>query len=214
MFMWPIGFAAAAVNIGLLAREGWPAWLIRSTMFWANAAIVSGIAMVLLVFVYSVASPRDFFGHLDPIGAEAGFAHVADRAKAEMHKIGATWIATTDYRTYAMMRWYFRGRVPVVQINERSRFQGFTDPGMQEIRGHTGLYVGREPDNRLPIWNLTTAKLQQVEEVKRTWRGVVMDTYSLEKLTGWTPELNPPADSPFFRWRVLAGDVVDGNPAA
>ena len=214
MFMWPIGFAAAAVNIGLLAREGWPAWMIRSTMFWANAAIVSGIAMVLLVFVYSVASPRDFFGHLDPIGAEAGFEHVADRAQAEMHKIGATWIATTDYRTYAMMRWYFRGRVPVIQINERGRFQGFADPGMQEIRGHTGLYVGREPDNRLPIWNLTTAKLQQVEEVKRTWRGVVMDTYSLEKLTGWTPELNPPANSPFFRWRVLAGDVGDGNPAA
>src|SRR6185437_13969775 len=136
------------------------------------------------------------------------------RAQAEMHKIGATWIATTDYRTYAMMRWYFRGRVPVIQINERSRFQGFTDPGMHEIRGHTGLYVAREPDNRLPIWNLTTAKLQQVEEVKRTWRGVVMDTYSLEKLTGWTPELNPPANSPFFRWRLLAGDVRSGNPAA
>jgi len=39
------------------------------------------------------------------------------------------------------------------------------------------------------------------------WRGVVMDTYSLEKLDGWTPELNPPADSPLFLWRLLAGDV-------
>jgi 4-amino-4-deoxy-L-arabinose transferase-like glycosyltransferase len=214
MFMWPIGFAAAAVNIGLMGREGWPAWLIKSTIFWAKAAIVSGIAVVLLVFVYSVACPWDFFGHLDPIGAEAGFEHVADRAQAEMQKIGATWIATTDYRTYAMMRWYFRGRVPVIQINERSRFQGFADPGMHEIAGHTGLYVGREPDNRPPIWNLTTARLQQVEEVKRTWRGVVMDTYSLEKLTGWTPELNPPAGSPFFRWPMLAGDVRSGNPVA
>ena len=34
-----------------------------------------------------------------------------------------------------------------------------------------------------------------------------MDTYALEKLTGWTPELSPPPDSPLFRWRVLAGDV-------
>jgi hypothetical protein len=32
-----------------------------------------------------------------------------------------------------------------------------------------------------------------------------MDTYALEKLTGWTPELAPPPDSPLFRWRVLAG---------
>ncbi len=72
---------------------------------------------------------------------------VADRAQAELQKTGATWIATTDYRTYAMLRWYFNGRVPVIQINERGRFMGFRDPGMDLIRGHTGLYVGREPDD-------------------------------------------------------------------
>ena len=32
-----------------------------------------------------------------------------------------------------------------------------------------------------------------------------MDTYALEKLTGWTPDLAPPPDSPLFKWRVLAG---------
>jgi hypothetical protein len=34
-----------------------------------------------------------------------------------------------------------------------------------------------------------------------------MDTYALEKLTNWTPELSPPPDSPLYRWRVLAGDA-------
>jgi len=34
-----------------------------------------------------------------------------------------------------------------------------------------------------------------------------MDTYALEKLSGWTPELSPPEQSPLYRWRVLAGDV-------
>jgi hypothetical protein len=33
-----------------------------------------------------------------------------------------------------------------------------------------------------------------------------MDTYALEKLTGWTPELSPPPDSPLYRARPLAGD--------
>jgi hypothetical protein len=33
---------------------------------------------------------------------------------------------------------------------------------------------------------------------------MVMDSYALEKLTNWTPELSPPPDSPLFRWRVLA----------
>ena len=45
-----------------------------------------------------------------------------------------------------------------------------------------------------------------LERVDRSWRGTVMDTYALEKLTGWTPELSPPPDTPLYRWRVLAGD--------
>ena len=110
-----------------------------------------------------------------------------DRAQAELQKTGATWIATTDYRTYAMLRWYFNGRVPVIQINERGRFIGFRDPGMNMIKDHTGLYVAREPDEANPVWASTTAISEPLERVERRWRGVVMDTYALEKLTGWTP---------------------------
>jgi hypothetical protein len=95
----------------------------------------------------------------------------------------------------------------VIQINERGRFQGFRDPGIERITGHAGLYVGREPDQQSPIWSSTTAVREPLERVKRSWRGIVMDTYALEKLTDWTPELSPPPDSPLFRWRVLAGDV-------
>ena len=206
MFIWPAGFAATAINIAMLPREGRPAWMIRSTISWANAAIVSGIAMVVVVFLYYVVSPWNFIGKTDPIGGEAGYEQLAHRAQAQLEKIGATWIATTDYRTYAMLRWYFNGRVPVIQTNERGRFLGFRDPGMASIRGHTGLYVGREPDNANPLWIPTTAIRQPLERVDRSWRGTVMDTYALEKLTGWTPELSPPPDTPLYRWRVLAGD--------
>jgi Dolichyl-phosphate-mannose-protein mannosyltransferase len=207
MFIWPAGFAAAAINIAMLPREGFPAWMIRSTISWANTAVVSGIAVVVAVFLYYVVTPWNFIGKTDPIGGEAGYEQVADRAQAELQKIGGTWIATTDYRTYAMLRWYFNGRVPVIQINERGRFLGFRDPGMAAIRGHAGLYVGREPDNANPLWIPTTAIRQPLGRVDRSWRGIVMDTYALEKLTGWTPELSPPPDSPLYRWRVLAGDV-------
>ena len=207
MFMWPIGFAAAAINVAMLPREGRPAWMIKSTTSWAVAAIASGIVMVVLIFLYYVVSPWNFIGKTDPIGGEAGYEQVVDRAQAELQKIGATWIATTDYRTYAMLRWYFRDRVPVIQINERGRFLGFRDPGMSLIRDHTGLYVGREPDNASPLWASTTAIREPLERVDRSWRGIVMDTYALEKLTGWTPELSPAPDSPLYRWRLLAGTV-------
>ncbi|MGJ5182097.1 glycosyltransferase family 39 protein [Bradyrhizobium oligotrophicum] len=206
MFMWPIGFAAVAINIVELTREGAPAWLIRSTIRWARVAVVTGIAMVVLVFLYYVAAPWNFIGRTDPIGAEAGYQQVAARVEQELQTTGATWIATSDYRTYAMMRWFFRGRVPVVQINERARFMGFRDPGMNLIAGHAGLYVVREPDNAARLWAGTTAQLEPRGSVQRSWRGTVMDSYALSTLKGWTPELSPPPDSPLYQWRWLAGD--------
>jgi len=207
MFLWPTGFAATAINIARMPYEGRSARIIESTIAWAKAAVVSGIAFVVIVFLYYVVAPWNLIGRNDPVGGEAGYERLVERAEAELQKTGATWIATTDYRTYAMLRWYFNGRVPVVQINERGRFQGFRDPGIKEIAGHTGLYVAREPDQVSPIWSATTAKREPLERVDRSWRGIVMDTYALEKLTGWTPELSPPPDSPLFRWRVLAGDI-------
>jgi hypothetical protein len=207
MFLWPAGFAAIAINTAMLPRENWSASMIRSTNAWANIGIVTGIAYVVLVFIYYTIVPWNLIGRMDPIGGEAGYQEVADRAEAELQKTGATWIATTDYRTYAMMRWYFKDRAPVIQINERGRFMGFRDPGMDRIRGHAGVYVVREPDRDNPIWDVTSAVREPLEQVDRVWRGRVMDTYVLQKVTGWTPELSPPPDAPLFRWRVLAGDV-------
>jgi hypothetical protein len=210
MFLWPAGFAAAAINIAMLPREGFPAWMVRSTIRWAKVAVGSGIVFVVMVFLYYVAAPWNFIGGADPIGGEAGYEQVVDRARAELQNTGASWIATTDYRTYAMLRWFFGDRVPVIQINERNRYLGFRDPGISLIDGHTGLYVGREPENNSPAWASTTAVREPLERVDRIWRGIVMDTYSLEKLTGWTPELLPAPDSPLYRARTLASDV--GKP--
>ena len=206
MFMWPVGFAAAAVNLAAMTKEGWSARMLKSSLFWANTAVVSGIAFVVIVFLYYVAAPWNFLGKIDPIGAEAGYEQVAARAQAALDETGATWIATTDYRTYAMMRWLFRGRVPVIEINERGRFQDFRDPGMNMIKGHAGLYIGRQPDDHSPLWASIPATREPIAEVERRWRGVLIDTYTLDKLTGWTPELSPPKDSPLFQWRVLAGE--------
>jgi 4-amino-4-deoxy-L-arabinose transferase-like glycosyltransferase len=213
MFIWPVGFAAAAINIAMLRREGWPVWMVQSTIRWARIAIASGIAFVVAVFLYYVIAPWNFIGRADPIGGEAGYQQVVERAQVQLQQTGATWIATTDYRTYAMLRWFFKDSLPVIQINERGRFEGFRDPGMNAIRGRAGLYVGREPDHAGPIWQSIAAIRQPLERVDRSWRGIVMDTYALEKLTGWTPELSPQKDSPLYRPRTLAGEpeVLRGN---
>ena len=206
MFMWPVGFAATAVNLATMTKEDWSARMLRSSLFWARTAIISGLAFVVIVFLYYVAAPWNLLGRIDPIGAEAGYEQVAARAQAALDETGATWIATTDYRTYAMMRWLFRGRVPVIELNERGRFQDFADPGIDRIKGHAGIYVGRKPDDSSSLWENIPAKREPLGEVDRSWRGVRSDTYAIEKLTGWTPELSPPKDSPLFQWKVLAGE--------
>ncbi len=204
MFLWPAGFAAVAINVTRMPFEGWSAGLVKSTVYWARTAISTGIAFVLCVFLYYMFAPWNLIGRTDPIGTEAGYELVAAHTLAQVQATGATWVATTDYRTYAMLRWMLRGRVPVIEINERGRFQGFADPGMDKIPDHVGIYVGREPENNLPLWSETSAVRQPLERVTRSWRGMVMDTYALEKISGWTPDLSPPPDTTFFRWRVLA----------
>jgi hypothetical protein len=220
-FIWPFGFAAAAINLSMLRQEGWRPSFVAMSLRWANIAIVSGIAFVVTVCFYYLAMPFNFIGRTDPVGGEAGYEPVISRTEVELQKTGATWIATSDYRTYAMLRWFFNNRVPVVQINERGRYQGFRAPDMSRIDGHVGLYVGLKPfDNpSVPPWPSISAKRQPLETVDRVWRGIVMDSYAIEKFTGWTPELSPPPDSPLFDWRWLAGNFerlmrVAGRPDA
>jgi hypothetical protein len=209
-FIWPFGFAAAAINLAMLRKEGWSAAFIAMSFRWAKIAIVSGIAFVVAVFFYYLAAPFNLIGRTDPVGGEAGYEPVIERTEAELQKTGATWIATTDYRTYAMLRWFFNDRVPVVQINERGRYQGFREPDMSLIAGHVGLYVAPQPYDSpgYPLWSVIPARREPLETVDRVWRGIVMDTYAIEKFTDWTPELSPPPESPLFRWRVLAGEIV------
>lgn len=200
MFLWPAGFAAVAINWVRLREERWSPRVLRSTGGWIVAAIVTGIPVVVLVFLYSVASPWNLIGRNDPIGGEAGYEAVAAQVEADMALTGATWIATMDYRTYAMLRWTLRDRVPVVQINQRSRFIGFRDPGLAVRRGDKGLYVARAGDADNPDWSFTTATLQPVGRVDRIWRGTLMDSYETRTITGWMPQLDPPPASPLYRW--------------
>ena len=203
MFLWPAGFAAVAINWVRMRREAWSPGYVKATGAWIVVAIGSGLTLTVLIFLYYVVSPYNWIGRADPVGGEANFEVVAAQARADLATTGATWIATTDYRTYAMLRWYLKDAVPIVQVNQRARFIGFRDPGMDRIRGQTGLYVQRNPGDP-EVWAETKAKFTDVSRVDRKWRGVTMDSYTLKTLTGWTPPLDPPPASPLYRWPDLA----------
>jgi hypothetical protein len=172
-----------------------------------EVAVISGIAFVVGVFFYYVAAPWNLIGKTDPVGGEAGYEQVAARAREQLRATGATWIATSDYRTYAMLRWHFNGQVPVIQINERGRFQGFGDPGMKAIKDHPGLYVAREPDHRTAAVGSHHRESGQAAGAgrARACAGLVYGYLRAGKIDGWTLGAVAPPDSPLFRWRVLAG---------
>ena len=208
-FIWPFAFAATAINLSMLSKEGWSASFVAMSFRWARISIVTGVPFVVAVILYYLVAPFNLIGRTDPVGGEAGFEPVIARAEAELQKTGATWIATTDYRTCAMLRWFLKDRVPVVQINERGRYQGFRAPDMNLIAGHLGLYAAPQPYDSpaYEVWASVPAKREPLETVNRIWRGIVMDTYAIQTFSGWTPVLTPPKDSPLFDWRWLAGDI-------
>ena len=175
MFIWPFGFAAAAINLRDAAARrlaGHRSSDRRSSgRGWRSSPASSSSSPCLF---YYVAHPSNFIGRTDPVGGEAGYRAVVRRAEVELQKTGATWIATTDYRTYAMLRWFFRRPRAggpdqrARAVSRLSRARHGLDPG------HTGLYVGREPDNdpANPLWASTTAIREPLERVDRVWRGM------------------------------------------
>ena len=205
MFVWPPGFAAVAINLTMLVREKRPAWMIKSTLMWITSAIVSGIAIVVLAFLYELVCPwnltRQDRSHRGGSGLRRCGQRHARRDEPGRRHLGRD-VGLPDLCHVALVP---AGEdTPVIQINERARFIGFRDPGIARMRGHPALYVARASDGAAAIFAGTTAVLTPLTEIERRWRGTTMGRYSLQELTGWTPDLNPPPGSRFYAWPNLA----------
>jgi 4-amino-4-deoxy-L-arabinose transferase-like glycosyltransferase len=190
LFVWPFGFACVAINMKLWRQEAPGSSLARIAPLIAATTVFTGIGSVVLVMIYYVGANANYLANNDPIGKEAGFAQVVEAANDELKKVGATWFATTDYRIYSMLRWHLKDRIPVVQVNERSRYIGFGT--RDEDIGPAGLYVAAKNEIRSEGWGNTTAILEPVGQAELTWRGTRYDTYLMQKLTNWRPVLSAP----------------------
>jgi 4-amino-4-deoxy-L-arabinose transferase-like glycosyltransferase len=196
--IWPFGFACVAINMKLWRQEAPGSSMARMAPSFAVAAVLTGIGFVVLAMIYYTGANANYLGKNDPIGKEAGFAQVVEAANGALKKAGATWFATTDYRIYSMLRWHLRDRIPVVQINERSRYIGFGTRDA-DIAGPAGLYVAPKDQTMSEDWGSTTALLEPVGQADLTWRGVRYDTYLMQKLTNWRPVLSPPPGAPLYK---------------
>jgi len=196
LFIWPMGFACAAISVATSKGSPMSLWA-RTGPLLMVIAIASGVVFVATAQAYYIWGTANYLRTNDPIGKEAGFSNVAAATDAARNAIGAGWIATTDYRLYAMLKWHFRNdALSVVQVNERRRYVGFAEPTLD---GSIGLYVASEGDPDAAIMAKTSAVLQPAGGIELTWRRVSYDRYRFQKLTNWTPVLSPPPNDPFER---------------
>jgi 4-amino-4-deoxy-L-arabinose transferase-like glycosyltransferase len=195
LLAWPFGFAAAAINLHQWPRERPQSRLARSAPAVMGVALIGGIATVATVTLYYLASGRNIAGLDDPYGKEAGFADVVRDATRDLERSGATWFATTDYRIYSQLRWHLRDRIPVVQVNERNRFLDFQRDSRLRI-DQPGLYI--YANAKPALWSATSAAFTPLGHIDLIWRGVTYGGYTIEKITGFVPDLSPPPGSAFF----------------
>lgn len=203
MLIWPFAFAGAAINLAEIRKQRQQGWLFRTAQSWAIAAVALGVMLNAVIFYYYSVSNLAFAARQDPVAKEAGYDEIAARAKAVAKDVGATWIATLDYRIYAELRWHLKDSIPVVQVNERSRFIGFRDNASTAIKSGIGLYVDSAPNDGNVIETKTPAVLRLAGQADRMWRGVVIEPFAFKTITGWKPDLSPPPDSLFYKWRLL-----------
>lgn len=193
--VWPFGIAAMVITFqrraaGLLgpARRTGKRFLI--------AAICVNLPLLLLAH-WHASFDRAAWGRGDPIGRDDGYAGIAEQIRTMADTGEVKWVAATDYRTYAIMRWLLRDRLPVVQVNQRSRFIGFSEPA--EI-GQPGVYVYEKDRQDAAV---PETALGAPVTVERNWRGVTYGTYEIRPLRDWTPDLTPSRDSPLYSWPDL-----------
>ena len=187
-FMWPIGVLALVLSIRWDARP-----LSRNLLLAGIAA--TGLPLVVALLFHATPDTGVWFGTGDPYGQDAGYGETADKVLADAKSSGATWIATSDYRTYANLLFHIGDKIPVLQINERSRFLDFAPRDPAQFQGKA-LYV----HYGAPTPILTGAVVTPVETLPIVWHGEPMQTVSVDSLEGFAPELNPAPGSPAYAW--------------
>jgi 4-amino-4-deoxy-L-arabinose transferase-like glycosyltransferase len=173
----------------------------RFTWNTARFALILGFILVFAAFSEYVLDTKPRLGKSDPYGKEAGYGEIAEKLLAESIRRKATWIATTDYRTFAMLKWHLRSSgLPIVQLNERSRYIGFKQANVDEQRG---LHIISEGKNNPAIWVALPTSRERLGTFERKWRGLTYDNMIVDLVAPFKLELNPPRDSILFTPRKL-----------
>jgi 4-amino-4-deoxy-L-arabinose transferase-like glycosyltransferase len=187
-FVWPFGILALSLVLP------WQSARRRAGLL-VGVVATTGLPLVAAFFYHALLDRSVWLGRGDPFGQDAGYGEMANAVLADARVQGAAWIATTDYRTYANLLWHIGDKIPIAQINERSRFLDFALPDPTAFSGKA-LYVHQGQVNSL----LGGARVTPVEALPVSWRGVEMQTITVDLVEGFVPDLSPAPGAPAYAW--------------
>jgi hypothetical protein len=103
---------------------------------------------------------------------------------------GAGAILTTSYALNAWLRFYGKGDIPVVQLNERYRYLNEPPPPDSLFAGPL-LYVSLARNEEYALLSRRFARVTKLGPVTRTRNGAIIDEYVVYAVEGPT---GPPLD--------------------
>ncbi len=184
-----------AADAGLTRVTG-PAWATRLVDFARTRAWPTGLVMIAAVYIQALLTPLPLKPQSDPTTLLAGWRDLARDIDAIATREGAGAILTQSYALTSLLIQYSPGARPVVQFNERNRWQYNAQANLPDAATPLLFVVELKrmgagaPLNRF-------AETREVGRLNRTRKGTVLETYVVYRAAKPVkPVLDPPVLDP------------------
>jgi len=147
---------------------------------WSNKlAIPIGLGVAAVIYVQAVFGIFPL-GAIDPTARQlgAGWRELASEIDLIRQHIGAQGVLTTNYGLTGWLSFYLPSHPPVVQVNERFRWQNETVPHIDFFKGLL-IYVCRFSVPEAGIVERRYGQVKEIATVLRQRSGVTIERYSV-----------------------------------
>lgn len=160
--------------------------VVRGAAFWRNwslAGVALGIAFAVVVQVHAVHPLTGSFARKDPTFQLRGWPDIGREVRRIAGETGAGYIATTGYGLNGQLSYLFKDVLPVIQLNERIRYDMFPDPDPGLFR-QTGLYITGERRDRSAALSGEFSTVRLIGKIPRTASGTFLENLVVYEVSG------------------------------
>lgn len=158
-----------------------------STTRWiqlGKIALVSAYAFII-VLGFEVLYPfLPISPDRNPVMLTQGWSDLGNELESIARTQTASWIATSTYEHTGALSYALRGKVEVIQINERLRYGFMSEPDPQLI-SKPALFVNweRDAEKALKALSPCIGSAEKIGTIARQYNGMTIETFALYRLT-------------------------------